>query len=91
MTQGRTGGPALVYWHEEGGSPADALTVLDATTISMIVTSGGIVAAPYTNVVDPTMPWRLTEGTQDSLLMDEIIGCAALRGVSAHMIYSIGL
>ena len=80
-------GPLVLYWYSTYGSPAQATQAFGAS-MQTIESLGGIVAAPVDNGTGQ-FPW-LDNVAGNTLLADEIVGCAAAAGIDTARIHSLG-
>ena len=88
-------GPLVFVWHGAGGDPSEAPFIM-GTAIKAITDLGGVVAAPYHDPVNTSLPWALSIGGTDESdlrVADEILACAradANVGVDVTRIHSVG-
>ena len=80
-------GPLVLYWYSTYGSPAQATQAL-GTSLQTIESLGGIIAAPVDNGTGQ-FPW-LDDVAGNTLLADEIVGCAAAAGIDTARVHALG-
>lgn len=86
-------GPLVFFWHGAGGDPSEAPYAL-GDAIKAITDLGGVVAAPFHDPVNTTLPWALSLGgsdLSDVRVADEVLACAIAKvGVDMRRIHSVG-
>ena len=86
-------GPLVFVWHGAGGDPSEAPFIM-GSAIKAITDLGGVVAAPYHDPANTTLPWSLCLGGTDESdlrVADEILACAIEKvGVDLRRVHSVG-